>query len=97
MEMSLLDYLVRRTCLSYISDLRFHPLECALALRSLDDPGAFSLEDWNRSGSYLSSLYSPPKRLPFGARRPCGRFGGGARRFESGSVFWQIENKRREG
>ena len=62
MEMSLLDYLVRRTCLSYISDLRFHPLECALALRSLDDPGAFSLEDWNRSGSYLSSLYSPPQK-----------------------------------
>lgn len=57
MSMELLDYLVLHTSADYISDLRLHKKECAFALGSVGDAEEFSLEEWNRIGSYLSDDY----------------------------------------
>lgn len=59
MIMSLLDYLVFNTSAAYLSDLRFRLGECAHALRELDNPEAFALDEWNRAGVYLVSAYKP--------------------------------------
>ncbi|MEG0990497.1 MAG: hypothetical protein RSN88_06520, partial [Gordonibacter sp.] len=55
--MDLLDYLVLHTSAEYISDLRLHKKECAIALGFVDDVEGFSLEEWNHLGSYLSDEY----------------------------------------
>ena len=57
MARDLLDYLVLNTSAEFISDLRIHKKECAFALGSIDDVEEFSLEEWNRIGSYLSDRY----------------------------------------
>lgn len=57
MRISLFDYLVLNTSADYISDLRFLLGECVLVLRNIDDPDEFSLDDWNRVGTYLTGTH----------------------------------------
>lgn len=57
MDIGLLDYLVLKASPTFASDLRRTPELCASALRRIDDPQAFGIDEWNEAGAYLCPGY----------------------------------------